>query len=141
VAHVGEVAEQKVKRNRELAGVSVITVHRMLKNSVPVSEYVLMTEPLFKAIDPELQKFGHAQQEELEGLGETQVHYLDLDEIAAAPLPELRPSWLRRLSAWARMTWRSIPYFLGTKKACDGFRNLDPIAAREPAALAAPPQA
>ena len=22
------------------------------------------------------------------------------------------------------MTWRSIPYFLGVKKSCDGFRNL-----------------
>ena len=32
VAHEGEVAEQKVKRHVELAGVDVILVHRMLKN-------------------------------------------------------------------------------------------------------------
>ena len=35
VAHEGEVAEQRVKRNIELAGVDVILVHRMLKNEVP----------------------------------------------------------------------------------------------------------
>ena len=40
VAHVGEVAFQKVKRYTELAGVDVIFVHRLLKNGVPVPEYV-----------------------------------------------------------------------------------------------------
>jgi hypothetical protein len=38
VAHVGEVAFQKVKRYTELAGVDVIFVHRLLKNTVPVPE-------------------------------------------------------------------------------------------------------
>ncbi len=38
VAHEGEIALQKVKRNVELAGIDVILVHRMLKNDVPVSE-------------------------------------------------------------------------------------------------------
>ena len=32
VAHLGEVAEQRVKRHFELAGFDVILVHRMLKN-------------------------------------------------------------------------------------------------------------
>lgn len=31
VAHEGEVAEQRVKRRAELAGIDVILVHRMLK--------------------------------------------------------------------------------------------------------------
>ena len=44
VAHQGEVAEQRVKRRVELAGVDVILVHRVLKNQVPVVEYVLMTD-------------------------------------------------------------------------------------------------
>ena len=39
VAHLGEIAFQKVKRYTELAGVDVILVHRLLKNSVPVPEY------------------------------------------------------------------------------------------------------
>ena len=44
VVHQGEVAEQRVKRHVELAGFDVILVHRMLKNLVPVVEYVLMTD-------------------------------------------------------------------------------------------------
>src|SRR5271156_1285521 len=51
VAHEGEVAEQKVKRHGELAGVDVILVHRMLKNAVPVAEYVLMTDPVAQSLD------------------------------------------------------------------------------------------
>ena len=46
VGHVGGVAMQKVKQLTELAGVDVIVVHRMLKNNVPVPEYLLMTEPV-----------------------------------------------------------------------------------------------
>ena len=51
VAHQGEVAEQKVKRSLELAGVDVILVHRMLKNDVPVPEYVLMTDVVTECLD------------------------------------------------------------------------------------------
>src|SRR6201991_2441352 len=51
VVHQGEVAEQRVKRYVELAGVDVILVHRMLKNSVPVIEYVLMTDPVAACLD------------------------------------------------------------------------------------------
>src|SRR5271155_1617115 len=51
VAHEGEVAEQKVKRQVELAGVDVILVHRMLKNQVPVLEYVLMTDAVAACLD------------------------------------------------------------------------------------------
>src|SRR5205807_2010255 len=54
VAHVGEVAFQKVKRYTELAGVDVILVHRLLKNSVPISEYVLMSDALHQELAPAL---------------------------------------------------------------------------------------
>ncbi len=51
VIHEGDVAEQKVKRHAELAGLDVILVHRMLKNQVPVAEYVLMTDPVAQCLD------------------------------------------------------------------------------------------
>src|SRR3954468_9607502 len=43
VAHVGEVATQKIKRRRKLISVDVIFVHRLLKNPVEVAEYVLLS--------------------------------------------------------------------------------------------------
>ena len=51
VAHVGEVAIQKIKRRRKLVGIDVIFVHRLLKNPVEVSEYVLFSEELYRAAD------------------------------------------------------------------------------------------
>ena len=47
VAHVGEVATQTINRRRKIVGVDVIFVHRLLKNSVPVPEYVLISEDLY----------------------------------------------------------------------------------------------
>src|SRR3989454_12299633 len=54
VAHLGDVAPQRVKRLTRLAGFDVIFVHRMLKNSVPVREYLLMSEPLWERADERL---------------------------------------------------------------------------------------
>lgn len=126
VAHVGEVAFQKVKRYTELAGVDVIFVHRLLKNSVPVPEYVLMSEPVFQQVDA-FSPFGRSIIEELEGLGNVPTFYVDLFEIARQQPESLEPSFGRKVLAWLKMTWRSIPYFLGLRKSCDGFRNLTQI--------------
>jgi hypothetical protein len=116
-----------VKRQRELAGVSVITVHRMLKNSVKVPEYLLATDPVFQALPAELKAFGTSQPEDLEGLGEVTTWCLDLDEIAKFPAPALKPSGWRKFKAWLGMTLRSLPYFLGLKTPCEGFRNLGEV--------------
>lgn len=137
VAHVGEVAEQRVKRNRELAGVAVITVHRLLKNHVPVPEYVLMTDELHAKLPESVRTAAQDQTEELEGLGPTRTWYVDLARAQGdwAPPPRT-PSFRRRFFAWLRLSWRSLPYFIGLKKPCDGFRNLGEIGG-DPAALPA----
>ena len=44
IAHLGEAAFRKIRQFEELAGEDVILVHRLLKNSVPFREYVLLTE-------------------------------------------------------------------------------------------------
>lgn len=41
--HYGEVAVKQVSQFTELAGGSVILIHRLLKNSIPSKEYLLMT--------------------------------------------------------------------------------------------------
>src|SRR5919205_1522782 len=48
VAHVGEVATQTIRDRRKLVGIDVIHIHRMLKNTVAVPEYVLMSEELYR---------------------------------------------------------------------------------------------
>ncbi|MDF2697078.1 MAG: hypothetical protein K0S65_5461 [Labilithrix sp.] len=140
VAHVGEVAFQKVKRFTELAGLDVIFVHRLLKNGVPVPEYALMSEPVFEKAEA-FSGLGRESNEELEGLGNVTTYYVDLSEVARElPLP-LEPSLLRKALAWFKMTLRSIPYFLGLQKSCDGFRNMgavDPKLALPGSSLAPP---
>jgi hypothetical protein len=124
VATSGEIALQKVKSFTELAGMDVILVHRMLKNSVPVSEYVLMTDPVRNALPTDVAQHAVAQQEEFEGVGPTQVHYIDLDAIERAPPPLLVLTPLEKLVGWVRMTWRALPYMLGFKEPCGDFRNM-----------------
>jgi hypothetical protein len=127
VVHQGDVAFQRVKRSNELGGVDVIVVHRMLKNSVPLREYVLMTETLARQLSPELREQALSLQEELEGLGRYSLRYVALDALPM-PAPVLKPaSSLRQAVAWVRMTWRTLPYMLKLKEPCSGFRNFTPL--------------
>src|SRR5207253_2356091 len=83
VAHLGDVAPQRVKRLTRLAGFDVIFVHRMLKNSVPVREYVLMSEPLWERADERMRTGARLLEQELEGVGRARTYYLDLAALAA----------------------------------------------------------
>ena len=123
VGHVGEIAFQKVKRFREVAGVDVIHVHRLLKNSVPLSEYVLMSEPLKDSVEEALRAQVTALDEHLEGLGDARSFYVDLASTVEAPVTRAS-SALRRLFAWLKMTLRSLPFMVGVRTPCDGFRNM-----------------
>ena len=69
VAHYGEVVLTPRRGGTTLAGVDVILVHRMLKNSVPVDEYVLMTEAVRKRAGAPFSELANPIDEELEGLG------------------------------------------------------------------------
>ena len=126
VAHVGEVATQKVKRSTKLAGIDVILVHRMLKNSVPVPEYLLMSEPVFQHSHERIRQHALGLEQEFEGLGRTQTYFVDLEKISAEMPPKPRVTWLGRLGETMGVAFRGMPYLLGIKKPCRGFRNVNP---------------
>ncbi|ORW92489.1 DUF2652 domain-containing protein [Mycolicibacter terrae] len=119
VAHQGEVAEQKVKRHTELAGVDVILVHRMLKNQVPVPEYVLMTDPVAQCLDEPIRQTCLPLVHDFEGLGQTSTYYLDLAN-SAVPAPGDAMGWRDRM----RFRRNGLPFMLGVKEPCAGFRSL-----------------
>jgi class 3 adenylate cyclase len=133
ISHVGEVAFQKIKRFTELAGMDVIVVHRLLKNSVPVSEYLLMTDAALDTADPSLRGRVSSAQEELEGVGTTEVHWIDLDALEPPDAVSRATSWWRKVLMWFRLHWGALPYYLGMKQPCDGFKNFDPAGALPPA--------
>ena len=122
VGHLGEVAVRKVKRMTELAGVDVIFVHRMLKNAVPVPEYLLMTEPFYRRVESQAGPYAKPQPLSIDDLGSADAWYIDLAEVETVPARPLGMG--ARLARHLRLTWRSLPYFLGRKRACEGFRNV-----------------
>jgi class 3 adenylate cyclase len=125
VGHLGEAAVQKVKNLTELAGVDVILVHRLLKNDVPIAEYMLMTEPVHQRVDSTMRERAASHSLELADLGPTETYYVDLEryvgEVPASP----RLSMGQRLIRHWRLAARTLPQFLGLQDACVGFRNID----------------
>jgi hypothetical protein len=129
VAHEGEVAEQKVKRHVELAGVDVILIHRMLKNTVPVLEYVLMTDVVAQCLDDSVRQHCRPLTHDFEGLGQTSTHYIDLATSEVRPVVPER-SFSGRLRTKVKFELDSVPFILGIKKPAKGFRGLGRAAGR-----------
>jgi hypothetical protein len=113
VAHVGEVAIQKIKRRRKLIGMDVIFVHRLLKNPVQVPEYVLLSEDLYgsggtSAPDHLIQTISH----DLEGIGPVRTYFMEVEALAGplAPVPD--PSLFRRFGETGAILGRGLRYKL-----------------------------
>ncbi|MBA3407017.1 MAG: DUF2652 domain-containing protein, partial [Solirubrobacterales bacterium] len=117
VAHVGEVATQTIKRRRKLVGMDVIFVHRLLKNAVPVPEYVLLSEDLYRsgsAAAPDHQV--HEITLDLEGIGSVSTYFVEVSELAGTVAPVPDPSGLRRLGVTLGMVGRGLPYALRVRR-------------------------
>ncbi|CAA9373155.1 MAG: hypothetical protein AVDCRST_MAG60-251 [uncultured Nocardioides sp.] len=116
VAHVGDVATQTIRQRLKLVGIDVILVHRLLKNTVPLREYVLLTEHLCGGVSPA--PAGPLQQiaADLEGIGPVRSFYVDVAglEGSAAPLPS--PTWRGRLGRTAYAAGAGLPYMLGRRR-------------------------
>jgi len=125
VGHLGEAAVQKVKHLTELAGVDVILVHRMLKNDVPIPEYMLMTEPVHRRVDVSLRERAAAHSLDLADLGPTESFYVDLQRYVGEVPPAPKISFAAKLARHWRLSVRSFPAFVGWVEACAGFRNID----------------
>ncbi len=79
IVHVGEVVEKMIGELKEVAGESVILVHRLLKNSVGRDEYLLLTRAAADGIsaDPFPIKRSHTERVEQLGDIEVVVYYPD----------------------------------------------------------------
>jgi hypothetical protein len=98
VAHVGEVAVQKIKRRRKLVGMAVIFVHRLLKNPVPVPEYVLLSEDLYRSGGTSLpEEQVHEISQDLEGIGPVRTYFVNVGDLAGPLVPVPDPSGFRRV--------------------------------------------
>ena len=83
--HTGEILLKKIRQFDEVAGEPVILLHRLMKNSVVGSEYVLLSDAAMRGagLDP-LDLRSHV--EEVEGMGLQQLWLALSDELPSASL-------------------------------------------------------
>jgi class 3 adenylate cyclase len=120
VAHVGEVAVQKIKRRRKLVGIDVIFVHRLLKNPVPVPEYVLLSEEVYQNSDTsQPDHLVHEMSLDLEGIGPVRTYFMEVEDLAGPHAPVPDPSSLRRVGETVGMLGRGLGYKLRLRRPRD----------------------
>jgi len=124
VAHRGEALVRKIRKAPELTGECVIVVHRMLKNEVPIREYVLFSEELALAARAETQSRLTACRLAMEGFGEMPIAYLDLRQLAGEIPPAILLPWPKRFVAFVWHGILALPYRMGFKKPLLDFRNV-----------------
>ncbi|GAA5134829.1 DUF2652 domain-containing protein [Alloalcanivorax gelatiniphagus] len=115
VAHVGDVATQTIRDRLKLVGIDVILVHRLLKNTVPLREYVLMTEDLYGDATHAATQPAGSVEPDLEGVGPVRAVYVDVASLEVATAPRPRPSWRGRLGRTAYAAGAGLPYMLGRR--------------------------
>jgi hypothetical protein len=116
VAHIGEVATQTIKKRRNLVGINVIFVHRLLKNAVQVPEYVLLSEDLYRTGVADLPDTVQEVSQDLEGIGPIHAYFVDVGDIGDPLPPSLTPSLLGRLGRTVGLIGRGLPYMLGVRR-------------------------
>jgi hypothetical protein len=82
IVHCGEVAVNQIRQFERLAGEDVILVHRLLKNSVPAKEYIMMTDAFFELSGGITGETPEMRWENVDGIGSTkvQVYYPAVDK-------------------------------------------------------------
>lgn len=78
IVHSGKAVFNTIAGSLRLSGTDVILAHRLLKNSVPSSEYLLLTEPAYRDLGAELEgEFAEGRESYAElGTVKTFVRYL-----------------------------------------------------------------
>src|SRR5258708_18009398 len=104
ILHFGDVAFKRVKHFEELAGRDVILVHRLLKNSIPSKEYILMTKAFHSLAGDLPGQRREKRIEESEGLGKVQTVVFYPAQIMHPLVQPVEPSenW-RRATFTARL--------------------------------------
>lgn len=82
VVHVGEVAVEQIGRFEKLFGIDVIVIHRMLKNSLSATEYVMLSEPAFSTFDGFFDLEPESRMEMVDGVGEMAMKVFSAEQLA-----------------------------------------------------------
>ncbi len=101
IVHTGTVLVKQMRQFEEIAGEDVIVAHRLLKNSVPADEYLLLTEPFHSLAGAPQSATTESFVEKWEGETPMRTHVRYLSQIARPPNPPT--SLWRKLKAQLRL--------------------------------------
>lgn len=126
VIHAGNVEVEKISRFEKLFGLDVILVHRMLKNSVPSNEYVMMTDPMYNSMKDFYGLSPERRTEAFEGVGdvETLTFYPRHIKADSSSLQQQPPSYARKLLWRIGITINTFRDIWGLEPYKGRFRNL-----------------
>jgi class 3 adenylate cyclase len=117
VVHLGDVVSQRIRETEKLVGVDVIAVHRMLKNSVPAAEYVLMSEPLYQSLEPRVRDRAERVDQELEGLGTMTLYFVELADLPIELPAPPKPGLPARIRETVGLGVRAFPRLIGIERS------------------------
>jgi hypothetical protein len=120
VAHLGEVVTQRIRDTEKLVGVDVIAVHRMLKNSVTATEYVLISERLYEQLEPKVRDHAVLVEQELEGLGSMPLYFVELAKLPVEIPSVPEPTLPARVRATIGFGMRALPRVVGLRRSASG---------------------
>ena len=109
IAHYGVAVRSRIAGFDEVSGVDVILVHRLLKNEVRASEYVLLTEPAYAFLEPPGDYASH--RESYDDVGQVAAR---LRAVAAA-VPPAAPRRFSPVDIWRKLGY-DIRYLLARQR-------------------------
>ena len=109
IGHYGFAVRSHVAGFDELSGVDVIVLHRLLKNEVPGSEYILLTGPAFRFLSPPGDYVAH--RERYDDVGDIPLRLRSL----SASVPAAAPRTFSLRDVVRKMTY-DIRYLLARQK-------------------------
>ena len=135
VVHSGAALFHRVGKFEELAGPDVILAHRLLKNSLPQSEYVLLTEAARRELGGEPFPREKEAEEVYDDFGTVRVFACEPPLGSDAAMPAVAPGTYASFSARAKDTLIKIVQSrlmqVGLKRR-PAFRHLPPVAEASP---------
>ncbi len=75
IVHYGKAAFRSIRQFVEIAGEDVIIAHRLLKNTVPLHEYILMTDAFYELLEPAILGPGSEHIESIADIGPISTRY------------------------------------------------------------------
>ena len=100
ITHFGELEEVSIDKFNKLIGSDVILVHRLLKNSIPSHEYLLLTENYLNILNDDLNNAEdwiklENYEEEIKNFGTVKSKYITLTTLKASIPPPTKKEILK----------------------------------------------